>query len=158
MVVRVIKIVFAALVIAGAVFYIFNGFGSKSQVLVIRNSESGRLYGKWPLNETKEFAIEFTHSVHQSPVRETFRVENKRIYLVSVRFSSFGAGMQSDLEEGQTMVRDGDAMVITGFSVSFQALNYIVGTLWDHLLFVNDESISLKELCGRNAQITIKVK
>ena len=157
-VVRILKILLAALVFAGAVFYVVSFNREKALVLEIRNTVSGRVSGKWPLDVTGEFSIEFVHSVHQSPVRETFRFENGMIRPVSVRFASFGAGMQSDLEEGQTLIRDGDAMIITQFGTSFRELNYIVGTVSDHLLFVNGEIISLRELCGRNAHITIRVK
>jgi hypothetical protein len=131
---------------------------STSQVLVIRDSVSGRVYGQWRLEETGSFAIEFIHSVNQSPVRESFGTEGGRIRPLAVRFFSFGAGMQSDLGEGQTMSRDGDAVVITGFTNSFEALNYIVGTVSDHLLIINGEPISLRELCGKNAHITINLK
>ena len=158
MVVRVVKVLFTALVIAGAVFFIIRPDAEKGRVLRIKDAESGRVYGKKTLGETREFAIEFIHSVHQSPVLETFRAENGMIRVVSVRFASFGAGMQSDLEEGQTLIRDGDAMVITGYNASYKAINYIVGTVSDHILYVKDEAISLRELCGRNAHIEIQIK
>ena len=89
-------------------------------------------------------------------MRESFRVENGRLVLESVRFYSFGAGMQSDLGEGQTLSQDGDAMIISGFSAPLNELNLIVGTVSDHLLFIGNEIVSLRELCGRNAQITIR--
>jgi hypothetical protein len=126
--------------------------------LEIRNSDTGKVYGRWPLDETGEFAVEFVHSVHQSPVRELFKIEDGMIRPVSARFYSFGAGMQSDLEEGQTLGRDGDALVVSGFRSSFKELNYIVGTVSDHLLFIGGECFSLREICGRNAHITIKIK
>ena len=148
----------AALVITGAVFYTACFAEADGRILEIRDAGSGRVYGRWPLGGSGEFAIEFIHSVHQSPVRETFRFEGGMIHPVSVRFASFGAGMQSDLGEGQTLTRDGDAMVLSGFKTSFKTLNYIVGTVSDHLLFVSGESISLRELCGRNAHISIRVK
>jgi hypothetical protein len=127
---------------------------------------SGKVYGRWPLEENAEFAIEFIHSVNQSPVREFFRVENGSIRLKAVRFYSFGAGMQSDLEGDLTMSRDGDAMVISGYKTSFKELNYIVGTVSDHLLFIfdgtgneiNSEPVSLRELCGKNAHINIRIR
>jgi len=75
-----------------------------------------------------------------------------------VRFYSFGAGMQSDLEEGQTLSRDGDAVVISGLNRTFTELNYIVGTISDHLLLINGRSISLRELCGRNAHVTLRIR
>jgi len=119
---------------------------------------SGKVYGRWPLEENGEFAIEFIHSVNQSPVREIFRAESGRIRPIAARFSSFGAGMQSDLEGDLKMSRDGDAIVISGYKTSFKELNYIVGTVSDHLLFINNETISLRQLCGKNAHIKICLK
>jgi hypothetical protein len=130
------------------------------QVLEIRDADSGNVYGRWPLEENGEFSIEFIHSVNQSPVREFYSAEDGMIRLKTVRFFSFGAGMQSDLDGGLTFSRDGDAMVISGYTITFKdkELNYIVGTVSDHLLFVNNETISLRQLCGRNAHINIHLK
>ena len=158
-----LNMILAALVISGAVFYVVHfrgGFdaGKNGRTLEIRDSASGKVYGRWSLDETGEFAVEFVHSVNQSPVRETYKADGKKILPVSVRFYSFGAGMRSDLDEGQTLSRDGDAMVISGFSQSFPELNYIVGTVSDHLLLVNGETVSLRDLCGRNAHITLRVR
>jgi hypothetical protein len=144
----------AALVIAGAALY--SVYISQGRVLEIRDAASGRVYGRWPLGESGEFSIEFVHSVHQSPVRETFRAEGSSVLPVETRFYSFGAGMQSGLEEGQTMSRDGDALLIRGFNTSFRELGYIVGPVSDHLLIIGDKAVSLRELCGRNAHITIR--
>jgi hypothetical protein len=150
-----VNMVLAALVISGAVFYTAHSRG-KNQFLEIRDANSGKLYGKWRIQEADEFAIEFVHSVHQSPVRETFKIENKMIQPAAVRFSSFGAGMQSDLEEGQVLHREGDALIIEGFNVSLNELNYIVGTVSDHLLFIKDDTVSLQKLCGKNAHIIVR--
>ena len=153
----VLVTVFAALVISGAVF--FTGFFQKNREkssLEVRDQDSGKVYGKWFLEEGGEFSIEFIHSVNQSPVKDTFIIENGMIRLLSLRFYAFGAGMPTSLEEGQELSRDGDAMIITGFNSSFRELNYIVGTISDHLLFINGETVSLRELCGRNAHISIK--
>jgi hypothetical protein len=130
----------------------------KGQFLQVKDSSSGKLYGKWPVRETQDFSIEFIHSVNQSPVMEVFQVENKRIHIRSVQFSSFGAGMRSDLDDGLQMARDGDNMIIYGFDVSFEKLDYIVGTVSDHVLFINGEEVSLRDLCGKNAHISISVK
>ena len=148
----------AALVISGAAFYFFhlNSSLGKSRTLEILDTNSGKIYGRWPLEENEEFAIEFIHSVNQSPVKEFFGVENRTIRPKAVLFSSFGAGMLSDLEEGMSISQDGEAMVISGFNYSYKELNYIVGTVSDHLLFINGETVSLRDLCGRNAHITIR--
>jgi len=123
--------------------------------LIIRDTVTGMVYGRWSMEDPAGFAIEFIHSVNLSPVREFFQIEGSLIRLASVRFYTFGAGIQTDLEEGQTLSRDGDALVVSGYRTSFKELKYIIGTVSDHLLFINGECVSLRELCGRNAHITI---
>jgi len=129
---------------------------SKTGILEIRDTNTGLVLGRWFLNEQDEFAIRFIHSVNQKPVQENFRIEDGMLRLQSVRFYSFGAGMQSDLYEGLIFNWDGDAMIISGFNSSFKELNLLIGTVSDHTLFINNEVISLWELAGsRNAHITI---
>ncbi|MDR2537855.1 MAG: DUF1850 domain-containing protein [Treponema sp.] len=126
--------------------------------LELRDADSGKRYAAWPIQDGEEFSIEFIHSVNQSPVRDTFRIDGKLIQPVATRFFDFGAGMQTSLETGQRMERDGDALIITGFTQSFPALNYIVGTVSDHILYIQDAALSLRELCGQNAHITVQVR
>jgi len=156
--VRELKFIAAALVIAGAALFASCLNVEKGRVLEVLNQESGKVYGKWLLGESGEFSIEFIHSVHQSPVLETFKIEDGKIRPLTVRFHAFGAGMPSTLEEGETMVQDGDAVIVAGFNASYSALNYIVGTVSDHILLINNQNISLRDLCGRNAHISIQVK
>ena len=153
------NIILAALVISGAAFYnaYFRDRPGEGQFLEIRDDASGKVIKKFSMQEGEEFAIEFIHSVHQSPVRESFIIEDKVIRPISARFYSLGAGIQSDLDGDQVMSRDGDALLITGFNSSFRELNYIVGTVSDHLLIIGDETISLRDLCGKNAHIVIRI-
>ena len=147
--------------IAAILIIVLNkGYNSRTKdfsVLTIVNTDSGKVYDRKLIELNGEFSIEFIHSVNQSPVCETFRIEGNEIKPASVRFYSFGAGMQTELEEGLRMNRDDDAFIITGFNSSFTELNYIVGTVSDHILYVNGERISLRDLCGRNAHITLRI-
>jgi hypothetical protein len=148
------NLIIALLVVSGAI--VLRGLSPK---LVIADADSGVLYGRWPVKDGTEFAIEFVHSVNQSPVREVFQVRGRRIFPVATVFSSFGAGMQSELGEGEELIRDGDGtMRIVGFTRSFKSLAYIVGTVSDHTLYINTERISLRDRCGKNAHITVRVQ
>ncbi|MDR2068784.1 MAG: DUF1850 domain-containing protein [Spirochaetaceae bacterium] len=147
------NLIIAVLVVSGAV--VFRGLPKK---LVITDTESGALYGRWPVKEGTEFAIEFVHSVNQSPVREVFQVRGRRIAAVAAVFSSFGAGMQTEPGKGEQLIREEDGtMRIVGFTRSFKSLAYIVGTVSDHILYIDADRISLRERCGKNAHITIRV-
>jgi len=130
----------------------------KQPIIEIADTVSGKIYGRQILNGTDEFAVEFIHSVNNSAVREIYKAEGKKIKSAAVRFYSFGAGMQTELEDGLTMTRDGDAYIISGFNRTFTELNYIVGTVSDHLLIIGDDYISLRDLCGKNAHVTLRIK
>ena len=160
---HVVSLVLAFLVVSGAIFY--NRINSTTpggtmapRYLEVRDSDQGKLYCRWPVYDDECFSIEFVHSVHQSQVCETFTILGNEIRPKAVKFSSFGAGMQSHLEEGQQMQRDGDSLIITGYGQSYKKMNYIVGTVSDHILHINGEVVSLKGICGKNAHITILVK
>ncbi|GHU49280.1 hypothetical protein FACS1894200_07760 [Spirochaetia bacterium] len=143
----------AALLILAAAVYI-----ARPDRLTIVDADSGRVYAKWPIKSGEEFGIEFIHSVNNSPVLETFVAEGSSIRAVRTRFYSYGAGMPTELEAGQVLSRDGEALVISGFSAVYRELNYIVGTVSDHILTIREESVSLRDLCGRNAHIRILVR
>jgi len=154
----VLNLALAALVFFGAAVYKHCSVKGpdKKPVLEIRDAASGKIFGSWQLDESGEFFIEFIHSVNQSPVREKFKVDGKTILPVEARIFSLGAG--SDMEHGHTMSRDGDALLISGNFAPHTELNYIVGTVSDHVLIISEQTISLRELCGRNAHIAVRVK
>jgi hypothetical protein len=144
----------AAIAAAGFAAMVFF-FHATRLVLVV--TDTGHIFWQKNVREGDEFAVEFIHSVNQTPVRDTFRVEGLLIRPVSTLFYNFGAGMQSDLSKGQRLSRQGDALVISGFTQTFNELNFIVGTVSDHLFFFGEEEISLRDLCGRNAHVTFRV-
>ncbi|GHU17548.1 hypothetical protein FACS1894163_08590 [Spirochaetia bacterium] len=145
----------AAAVVLAAVVTVFFFLPPR---LVIVETESGRIFWQRKIYRGDEFAVEFIHSVNQTPVRDTFRIEGRNIAPVSTLFYNFGAGMQTDLSEGQQLTRRGDALVISGFTQTFKELNFIVGTVSDHIFFFGEEKISLRDLCGRNAHLTFRVE
>jgi len=127
--------------------------------LTLRDADTGRVYARWRVVEGTEFSIEFVHSVNQTPVRDVFAVAGTDIAPVETVFYGFGAGMQTELTENQRLVyHDDGSMSITGFSQRLDALNYIVGTVSDHVLDIGGESISLRDCCGRNAAVTLKIE
>lgn len=135
------------------------GCSKGSSYLVLENQDTGKTYTKIELGDDSEFSIGFIHSINKSPLKETYQAKNKKIHPVSISFSSFGAGMQTLVEEGQELSYTSDGqMIITGFNTVLNELNYIVGTVYDHILYVNDEEISLTEICGRNAHVRFYIK
>lgn len=147
-----------ALAVTAAAFciYVLLFCGEK---LVLYNSETGVVYKTFRVEEGSEFAVEFIHSVNKSPVKDVFVVRSGEIVADRTVYSAFGAGVQTEVEDGQTLEYDSMGnMVVSGFDIVFDKVKYIVGTVSDHVLYIEEESISLTELCGKNAHVAFELK
>ena len=157
---RIRKIVLTAaaltafLAIAAAAFFYLRGFGT----LTLENAKTGEVYRKFRLRDKDIFSVGFIHSVNKSPVTDYYELRRDGIYVVKTIYYGFGAGVQTELEEGQTLEYGEDgSMIITGFDRKIDDLIYFVGTVSDHTMTIEDkEPISLRDLCGRNAMVRFR--
>lgn len=149
----------AALLAVAAFLCFFLAVSASRQTLVLYNTETGDVIRTFSVSEGSEFSVSFVHSVNLSPVTDVFVVKDGRLYADRTVYSAFGAGVQSTLEPGQTLSYDKNGnMVVSGFNTVFPEVKYIVGTVYDHVLVIGDETVSLTELCGKNAHIAFKLK
>ncbi len=148
----------AALIVAAAVILIF--LIRPSYTLVLRNASTGEEYGKYPMKMGERFSVEFIHSVNKSAVRDYYEIrENGEIYVVETHYYGFGAGVQTELNPGEELEYGEDgSMMIKNIDKPVPNLVYVVGTVSDHVLRINDEEISLRELCGRNSKVLFTVE
>lgn len=127
--------------------------------LEIRLQESDVLIESFPLPNKSEFSIRFIHSVNQSPVEDVFINDSGIIKSVRTIYYEFGAGVQTELDEGETFIEGEDGeIIIQHVPKAYDGLHYIVGTVSDHVLQVDGRDISLRDLCGPNAKITLRLK
>ncbi|MGL4791287.1 MAG: DUF1850 domain-containing protein [Anaerotignaceae bacterium] len=142
--------------IAGVLIFVL--FTPGKTVLQLRNSDTNEIYSQYEAYEGMTFSVSFVHSVNKSRVLEGYIIKEGQIYLDSCTYSGFGAGVATEVEEGQTLSYNDDGeMVITGFNRKMNNLSYIVGTVSDHIFNINDEEISLRDLCGRNSTVRFEV-
>lgn len=122
--------------------------------LVLRDGDTGRVYGKFRIKEGDEFSVGFIHSVNKSPLIDVYEIRDHKIYVVRTIYYAFGAGVQTEIEDGQTLsFGDDGEMIVSGFDREMPHLSYIVGTVSDHTLTIGGKEISLRELCGRNSTV-----
>lgn len=141
----------AIVVIAASVilYYLFS-----APCLLLRNADTGKIISAYPVNEGTQFSITFIHSVNKSPVTDVYEIRNGKIFVVRTIYYSFGAGVQTEIEENQTLeYGDDGSMIVSGFNRQIDNLSYIVGTVSDHILEINGKSVKLRELCGRNTTV-----
>ena len=76
-------------------------------------------------------------------VSEIFEIRQGKIILTALEFESFGAGMPTELEAGQSLTRlPNGVMRIDGFNRSAKFLDFFIGQ--NHSLHINGQSIELK--------------
>ncbi|MBQ8763510.1 MAG: DUF1850 domain-containing protein [Clostridia bacterium] len=152
---RIIAAAVLMIIITAAAFAIK---GLSAEYLVLYDSDTGVRYITEKAEEGLMFSVEFIHSVNQTPVKDTYIIENGEICAYSTTYRSFGAGVQTALEGNQKMTYDDEGnMIITGFDITYDPLRYIVGTVSDHILTFQGEEISLRNMCGRNAKVVFEI-
>ncbi len=128
--------------------------------LVLSSEKTGSVYARYKVHNSDTFSIGFIHSVNKSPVTDYYEIRKDGIYVVKTVYYGFGAGVQTELEEGQTLEygKDG-SMIISGFDRRMDDLVYFVGTVSDHTLTLESgQQISLRTLCGKNAMVRISLE
>ena len=153
------RFITAVIALAVTAVTVFLTSCNKGLCLVVYDTETNSTYKTFEISEGCEFSVEFIHSVNQSPVIDVFVIKDRNIVADRTVYSAFGAGVQTFVEEGQTLEYDEHGnMVVSGFDIVFPEVKYIVGTVSDHILRIEGESISLTELCGKNAHIAFALR
>ena len=122
--------------------------------LVLRNGDTNAEYVRFRVKEGDEFSVTFIHSVNKYPLTAVYEIRDHKIYVIRTIYNNFGAGVQTEIEDGQTLTYDENGeMVVSGFNKEMPYLSYIVGTVSDHTLTLHGKEISLRDLCGRNSKV-----
>jgi len=133
-------------------------FSLTDTCLLLKDGDTGRLLAVFPIENGGEFSVRFVHSVNKTPVTDVYQVRGRGIFVLRTVYYSFGAGVQSEIQDGQTLAYGEDgSMTVDGFNRRMDKLSYIVGTVSDHVLEIGGRSVSLRELCGRNTTIRFTV-
>ncbi len=145
-------------VIAACLLILF-AFAFVRECLVISDQDSGKVYLSLPVKDGEEFTITYKHSVHQTPVSETYQVRGGEIYVIKAVFYNFGAGMQTDYPPGCTWhYADDGAIVVEGYDIPCPELSYCVSEYYDHTLEYRGMIISLGEACGKGSVVDINIR
>ena len=133
--------------------------GGEDKKIVLCYSQTDEIIASFEAYEGAEFSVEFIHSVNNSPVKDVFCVKDGKLVADRTIYSAFGAGVQTEIEDGQKLEFDENGnMVVSGFDIVFPKVHYLVGTVSDHILEIQGEYISLRDLCGRNAHVYFQVR
>lgn len=150
----------AVLILLCAVLAAAFVYKHRQSYLVLSSVKTGEEYARYPVRVSDTFSVGFIHSVNKSPVTDYYEIRSDGIYVVKTVYYGFGAGVQTQIEEGQKLeYGDDGSMIVTGFDQKMEDLIYFVGTVSDHTLTLDDgREVSLRELCGKNAMVRFSVE
>jgi hypothetical protein len=130
------------------------GCSSGTMELVLSDSQSGQVYATYPVENGDTYAVEFVHSVNKSPVRDVFEIRDGEIWNTQCIYYGFGAGVEEELAEGEVLTfGENGEMIISNIEKKMDNLVIVVGTISDHTLYIGEETISLRDLCGRSSKV-----
>lgn len=147
----------AVMLIAVALF----GFAwsGRETWLVLRDFQTNQVYARYPIRPGDEFSIEFKHSVNKTPVRDVYRItEDGQFHNVRCIYYGFGAGVQTQLEEGETLSYQDGAMIIDNIQKYYAQLTYSLVPISTHVLRVGGEEVFLPELIDGEAVLVFTIE
>lgn len=116
----------------------------KVPYLVLTNARDSTVIFSTRISEGEEFRISYIHSVNISPVTEFFLVRDGMIVLEAIEFYTFGAGMPTMPEDGQTLIYlPGGGMRIEGFDRVLDNLTILTSYATGHVLYVGTQEIAM---------------
>lgn len=127
--------------------------------LVIRDNETNRIVWSSRIEENSTFQIRWTHSIHRSPVVETYLIQNGQILLSELTFQDYGIGMESELAPGEQLISQDGQFRIVNMNRVFPALHLFIGQVRaNHTLLFAGGEIPLASLDQPGAAVTIQVE
>jgi len=95
----------------------------------------------------REFAVSFRHSVNRTLVNEFIKIEDKMFVVYKTTFYSYGAGMPEYDANSKQIITITDGIVqIDNIDRELDSFTYLVGTYADHTLICRNKTIKLSEL------------
>ncbi|MCL2046466.1 MAG: DUF1850 domain-containing protein [Oscillospiraceae bacterium] len=97
------------------------------QLLVLTNVSKSMFLIQARAPDGTDFSISYIHSVNKSPITEYYEIIEGEIYLKAIRFESFGAGVETELSDGQNLIVHDEYMMITGIDRHIPVLFIYIG-------------------------------
>jgi hypothetical protein len=124
-------------------------------VLELRQSNDDKRLLALPIQVGETFMIRYTHSIHLTPVLESYYIDkNLNIVVDSVTYDSYGIGMPSDIEPGQTFTQVDGKFVIGNINRRLPFFEQRVGqVIANHVLIAGGREIPLRTVITPGSSI-----
>ncbi|TFD97572.1 DUF1850 domain-containing protein [Jeotgalibacillus sp. R-1-5s-1] len=144
---------------AGFIITVF--FLPFQHVIAFHHQRTNELLAYIPANENAAFQLEYTHSIHRSPVIDYYEMtEDNQIRQTALEFEDTAIGMPSNsLYEGETFVQEDGKFRIENMNRLLPAINlYTSQVVVSHVFRYNQDAHALDDYIEPGTAISISVK
>ncbi|MFV9510645.1 DUF1850 domain-containing protein [Tepidibacillus sp. LV47] len=129
-------------------------------MLTLIEGDSGKILLRIPINGNDRFSIEYIHSIHKTPVIDTFYIDsNQNIIVDQTTFDTYGVGMPSDVEKGETFTIKNGKFVLNHLNRVLPYFDLRVGqVIANHQFIVHQRKIPLAKLTRPGNWVRFKVQ
>ncbi len=148
-------IIAAAVAVAAGLWY-----GPDIPTLTLSRVDTGQTVWQRKLPAGSPFSLEYTHSIHLTPVLETFFIDSgSGIVLDQLRYDSLGVGNPSGDESGGSFRMEDGVMIIEGINRKLGSFRLSVGqVIAHHRLHIEGEIIPLSSVTPPGSTVLVHVK
>ncbi|MGM9927312.1 MAG: DUF1850 domain-containing protein [Bacillus sp. (in: firmicutes)] len=127
--------------------------------LVFLDEQTKQLLAFAPLKQNQSFQIQFTHSIHLSPVVETYEVTAaNELKLIEFSYEDFAVGMPSQAEAGEKFVQANGKYYIKNMNRIFPYIILRVGEVKaNHMVIMNDRIIPMTRFTEPGSIVEMKM-
>jgi hypothetical protein len=132
-------------------------FRKSHQELSLIDANTEQVIWSATVNTGDQFILEYTHSVHKTPVKDYFEIsDDNQLVLYKTAFSTYGAGMPFE-SEFNFMTEDG-FFVIDSLNRTMSSFLLRIVPLADHKLILGNQTVTLNDLVSPNTLLVIAVE
>lgn len=122
------------------------------QTLVVAADDSGETLLQVPVQEDSRVALEYTHSVEQTRVVDTYRVRDSELEMTRMTFESYGWGLPADANVSRV-----NGSFVYDPPGTFETVTVKPGRIAGHRLHVGDRTYDLVNRSdGQSVRITVE--
>ncbi|WP_042349449.1 DUF1850 domain-containing protein [Bacillus massiliigorillae] len=131
-----------------------------SPAVVVYKVHTNDMLAYATLSSNQQFQIEYIHSIHLSPVVETYeRTANNEIKQIELTYEDFAIGMPSQAEGQEKFVEKDGKYFIKNMNRIFPTITLRVGrVVANHTFIIGDKSIAMSSFTEPGSVIRIEVK
>ncbi|MCF6410846.1 DUF1850 domain-containing protein [Pseudalkalibacillus salsuginis] len=138
------KVLASLIILIGLILIVFIPFG---KVLAITFENSGNIIAYVNVDKETEFHIHYIHSVHRTPVKETYEIsDNDEIVQTALAYKNFAIGMPSNATGDEKFIEKDGTYYITNMNRVFPYIDIRVGqVIANHTLIIDQKEFPLDE-------------